>query len=90
MDASSHSARADSSQDFRFGAGASRRVVVRLGPEFPEISDILPGGESGVLGSPFQADQLPLWLTHGRTTLPYLPPDVVEASRTFQKFLPVE
>lgn len=89
VDASSHSARADGSNDFLFGSGASRRTVVRLGPDFPQIFDVLPGGESGVPGRPFRADQLPLWLTHGRAPLTYLPPEVVEASRTFQRFEPV-
>jgi penicillin amidase len=65
VDASSHSARADSANDFMFGRGPVRRYVGGPAPG-PGITgqSSLPGGESGVLGSPFYADLLSEWLTN--------------------------
>ncbi len=65
VDASSHSARADDAGDFMFGGGPVRRYVG--GPHSNGRitgSSSLPGGESGVLGSPFYANLLPEWLTN--------------------------
>ncbi len=65
VDASSHSARADDADDFMFGSGPVRRYVG--GPEqgrWISGQSSLPGGESGVLGSPFYANLLGEWLTN--------------------------
>jgi penicillin amidase len=65
VDASSHSARADGVNEFMFGSGPVRRYVggpLRTGRISGESS--LPGGESGVLGSPFYANLLPTWLSN--------------------------
>ncbi len=64
VDASSHSARADDADDFMFGGGPVRRYVG--GPQAMGIvgSSSLPGGNSGLLGSPFYANRLPDWLTN--------------------------
>jgi penicillin amidase len=66
VDASSHSARAANSEAFRFGSGPSRRYVgqPRKGRNFIKAETILPGGSSGVLGSPFYANLLGRWLTN--------------------------
>jgi penicillin amidase len=66
VDASSHSARAASSNAFMFGGGPVRRYVggpVRS-PWRIEGRTILPGGESGDLSSPFYANLLGRWLTN--------------------------
>ncbi len=65
VDASSHSARADDADDFMFGGGPVRRYVggQGLGTRITGRSS-LPGGESGVLGSPFYVNLLPEWLTN--------------------------
>jgi hypothetical protein len=54
VDASSHSARADSAEEFRFGSGPVRRFVGTAEPFFQGITaeSALPGGTSGVPGDP--------------------------------------
>jgi penicillin amidase len=64
VDASSHSARADSVNRFMFGSGPNRRFVGHMTPEGIEIHQTTPGGTSGVIGSPHQSDSLMLWLTN--------------------------
>lgn len=66
VDASGHSARADSVDELRFGSGPVRRYVGRPGDRPGEIDAVtaLPGGESGDVSSPFYFNLLPLWLTN--------------------------
>lgn len=66
VDASSHSARAASSNDFMFGSGPNRRYVGVPGtvPGSIDGRTVLPGGMSGVLTSPFYANLLGRWLTN--------------------------
>jgi len=70
VDASSHSARADGVDDFMFGGGPVRRYVGQPGTSEPgpdkffTAETSLPGGMSGVPGSPFYANLLPRWLTN--------------------------
>ncbi len=64
VDASSHSARANSVNGFQFGSGPARRFVGNLDPEGIQAYQVIPGGQSGVVGSPFQTNQLGRWLTN--------------------------
>ncbi len=66
VDASSHSARAASSNEFMFGSGPNRRYVGVPGTVSGSIDGrtVLPGGMSGVLSSPFYANLLGRWLTN--------------------------
>ncbi len=66
VDASSHSARAASAEEFRFGSGPNRRYVGSPGtvPGAIEADSILPGGDSGVLGNKFYANLLGRYLTN--------------------------
>lgn len=66
VDASSHSARADSSDAFMFGSGPVRRYVGEPGRWAGSIdgNTALPGGASGVLGDRFQLNLLGRWLTN--------------------------
>jgi len=64
VDASSHSARADGVNDFMFGSGPVRRFVGEMDPKGIDAVEILPGGQSGVLGSPDYSNQLGRWLTN--------------------------
>ena len=89
LDASSHSARADGSNDFMFGSGPARRFVGVLTPDGPEAYQVIPGGESGVIGDPFQEDQLLLWLTNSYHPFLYRPLDVIGATQSFQRYVPL-
>jgi penicillin amidase len=64
VDASSHSATADSLNGFMFGHGPSRRFVGDMSPLDIDAQEVLPGGQSGVFYSPNYSSQLPLWLTN--------------------------
>jgi penicillin amidase len=66
VDASSHSARADSAEEFRFGSGPVRRFVGTAEPFFQGITaeSSLPGGTSGVPGDPLSLNLLGRWLTN--------------------------
>jgi cysteine-rich repeat protein len=76
LDASSHSARADGINKFMFGAGPARRFIATMTPDGPEAMQVIPGGESGVLGSPNRTDQLQLWLANEYHPLPVSLDDV--------------
>jgi len=64
VDAASHSARADGLNDFMFGSGPARRKIATMTPDGPNMLEVIPGGESGIPGSPHQTDQLALWLVN--------------------------
>ncbi len=64
VDASSHSARADSLNGFMFGSGPNRRFVGEMTPSGPVGYEVIPGGQSGIFFSPNYSSQLPLWLTN--------------------------
>ena len=66
VDASSHNPRAQSVDDFMFGSGPNRRYVGTPGgvKGSIEAESSLPGGVSGVVGSPFYANLLGRWLTN--------------------------
>jgi penicillin G amidase len=53
-----------SSQAYTFGGGSARRYIGELCRGGIRAVQVIPGGESGVIGSRFHADQLPLWLTN--------------------------
>lgn len=84
VDASAHNVRADGANEFMFGSGPARRFVGDLRADGPFAEEVIPGGTSGVLGSPFQADQLLLWLTNGYHPWPWKPRDVAGSTRTVE------
>lgn len=55
---------------FRVTAGPSQRHVVDLGDVDGAGGFVLPGGQSGLPGSPHAWDQLPLWRSGGLVHLP--------------------
>lgn len=88
LDASSHSARAAGPESFRFGGGPARRFVGQMFPEGPVYEQVVPGGQSGVLGSPLYANQLPFWLANSYLPL-YVDPAVVAAvAVASERFVP--
>jgi penicillin amidase len=88
VDASSHGARADAVNELTFGSGPARRFVGEMAPTGPVPLEVIPGGQSGVLGHPFYASQLPLWLTNRYHPFPYRPNDVVAATLLFEILRP--
>jgi penicillin amidase len=64
VDASGHSATADSLNGFMFGSGPSRRFIGDMYPDGVEAAQVIPGGQSGVFFSPNYSSQLPLWLVN--------------------------
>jgi penicillin amidase len=65
VDASSHDARADASNDFMFGSGPANRFVGEpRAPGRVVAESSLPGGTSGVPGERFYVNLLPRWLTN--------------------------
>jgi len=92
VDASSHSAYANDSEGFRFGAGPNRRYVGELGTKPGSIrgETILPGGDSGVLGSSFYGNLLPRWLTNDTYDIRFKRGDVNKAAATKTVFVPAK
>jgi penicillin amidase len=90
VDASSHGARADSANSFMFGSGPNRRYVGVPGTTAGSIDaqTSLPGGMSGVLGSPFYANLLGRWLTNDTYSLRQNLGDVMQNLHSQQAFKP--
>jgi penicillin G amidase len=64
VDVAAHSLKANTVNGFTFGAGPARRAVTAMGASAIGFDQIIPGGQSGVLGSPLYASQLSRWLTN--------------------------
>jgi penicillin amidase len=65
VDASTHDARADATGEFGFGGGPANRYVSELrAPGDVRAESSLPGGASGVPGTPTSVNLLPSWLTN--------------------------
>lgn len=68
VDASGHGIRNQGSNGFTFGSGPARRFVGEMSMPI-KAWQIIPGGQSGVLGHPLYASQLGRWLTNQYQTL---------------------
>jgi penicillin amidase len=64
IDIASYNPLAASSQSYTFGGGPVRRYVGELRRHRIRSVQIIPGGESGVLGDQFFSNQLSKWLTN--------------------------
>ncbi len=90
VDASSHPARADSSDAFMFDSGPSRRYAGEAkGRRGISGRTVLPGGESGVLGNPLYANILERWLTNESYPIRQRTKDVKRSAASTQKFVPL-
>jgi penicillin amidase len=69
LDASSHDPRAKQLDGFMFDDGPARRFVGEMGRD-RRLWQVIPGGASGIPGSPHQTDQLKLWLVNQYKLLP--------------------
>ncbi len=88
VDASGHSARSSSVNAFMYGSGASRRFVGELAPAGIVARQIIPGGQSGVPGSPHYASKLPEYLVNSFHALPLRRQDVEAVRATELNFRP--
>lgn len=87
VDASSHNARANGVNEFMYSSGPARRFVGEMTAEIG-ASEIIPGGQSAVLGSPLYASQLGRWLTNNYHALPVGIAAATAASPSVQEFIP--
>ena len=70
LDASTHSVRAKTLDGFMFGSGPARRFFASMNPSGVQASQIIPGGQSGVITSGQQyVNQLVFWLVNAYQTL---------------------
>ena len=90
VDASSHSATADSLNGFMFGSGPSRRFIGVMDPAGVEAQQVIPGGQSGVFYHPNYASQLPLWLVNDYHPMAQTAADAAAVAVRMSTFGPVE
>jgi penicillin amidase len=76
VDAASHDPRASTLNGFMFGSGPARRFVGVTKRSGIEADQIIPGGESGVLGRRHYVSQLGRWLTNHYHPVLLSPQDV--------------
>lgn len=87
VDASGHNVRAQGANGFTFGSGPARRFVGEMSTPI-QAQQILPGGQSGVLGHPLYASQLGRWLTNAYHPMPISVAAAAAASPTVIQFVP--
>lgn len=87
VDASSHNARANTVNGFMYSSGPARRFVGEMLPTIA-ATEIIPGGQSAVLGSPLYASQLGRWLTNNYHALPVNLAAASAASPSVMEFTP--
>jgi penicillin amidase len=88
VDASNHDARAQTWTQFTFTNGPVNRFVAKAGAPGVRAESAWPGGTSGVLGSPFYANLLPLWLTNDTIPLLYRRSELVRETDSITRFVP--
>jgi penicillin amidase len=88
VDAASHDVRAAGAKEFMFSDGPVRRFVSEPSWREPYSESIWPGGVSGVLGSPWYANFLPLWLTNEAIPLLLDQSDVQRQASEVTTFVP--
>ncbi|HTC94838.1 MAG TPA: penicillin acylase family protein [Terriglobales bacterium] len=71
VDAATHDGRAQSVDDFMFDSGPANRFVSEALPEGVKAVTSLPGGVSGIIGSPNSINLLKGWLTNQAFTLEF-------------------
>jgi penicillin amidase len=87
-DASNHKVRVQSPNDFMFSSGPSRRFLGEMSPNSIRASQIIPGGQSGTLGSPAYASMLGRWLTNAYHAMLFSEADVNAVRTQEERFTP--
>ena len=89
VDAAHVSVRGSTPDDFMFSHGPSRRFVAEVAPHLrTRAADSLPGGTSGVLGSPFYFQLLPGWLANEAVTAHLGSEQLEDEAAEAQQFVP--
>ena len=89
VDASSHSARADSVDGFMYSHGATNRLVVEGRPFNLKAESVWPSGVSAVPGNKFYiVPMLPNWLTNDAQPLRYNALELIKGFDSTQFFVP--
>jgi penicillin amidase len=88
VDASEHPLRAATSDGFMFTDGPNRRFVAQVRRGRFEAVTALPGGESGVIGSPHYVDLLTGWLTNEAFALPTNKGTILRNATRTETFIP--
>lgn len=89
VDAAEHPLRAAASDGFMFGEGPADRFVAQVRRARIEAVTALPGGESGVIGSPHYVDLLTPWLTNEAFPLPMDRAKVLREAKRKETFIPL-
>ena len=87
VNVAAHNLRANNANAFMFGGGSARRFVGEMSDPIL-AGQIIPGGPSGVLGSPFYVSQLGRWLTGQYKRLPISQDDALLFTVTTINFTP--
>ena len=90
VDAGLHNIRGDNFDGFMFDHGPAMRFASEIGPGGMRAVSSLPGGVSGVLGSPHYADLLPGWLTNDAFQLLFKNSEVRKNAESVTIFLPAD
>ncbi|MEY3213938.1 MAG: hypothetical protein RIT28_4419, partial [Pseudomonadota bacterium] len=78
-----------SGTSFSYGSGPVFRMVVQLRPDGVSGLNILPGGQSAILESPFFDDQAALWLGNQAHPLRFSPEDVAAGATGRERYVPL-
>lgn len=79
-----------STDNFDYGSGPVFRMVVALDASSVEVINVIPGGQSGLAGDPYFADQAELWLGNQALNVPFSPEDVAAEGISREVFRPVQ
>jgi penicillin amidase len=90
VDAATHPVRATGVNDFMFAHGPSNRSVYQAWPSGMRGVSALPGGISGVLGSPLYFNLLPGWLTNKAYEQYFWPSELEHETASVLKLAPAK
>jgi len=90
VDASNHDLRAQSANDFMFGRGPVNRFVAEAGAPAVRAESIWPGGTSGIPGTPFYLNLLPMYLTNDTVPLLFGRNDLQQHLYSRSRFVPAK
>ena len=88
VDASSHNPRADSVNGFMFSSGPSKRFIGEARRSGIHAVQVIPGGASGVPGTPSFGSQVELWATNDHHEAAIEKGDVMRNAVSIQVFGP--